>query len=162
MLYHLLPTDIRSLFFDLIEKKLYVGAHSSNVIYIYDCLDENQISLNETLQMSSGEIMDIFVENDYIYVSAMNESIHVFDKNTSLIKTYSDACSLGFINIHSIQIDFFGNLIFTCEQLQKVCMISARNDTISCFSSDGNSLVAYLDTRNRLLVGSANYGLLVY
>ena len=159
---------LQTIWYDRATEYLYVADEGEppvgnpGFVYVYQVLNETNLNLKSTITVNTlpYALMSLFGN---LYVGDENNNFIIYDKSFNILKMVRNLCQQVVAQeIWSILADANGNIVFPCGQANEIVLYKNETESLTAVKTLGSPRSVYLDSKSRLIVGTANYFLIYY
>ena len=160
-------TFLETIWYDMNTDLLYIADEgpppidSPGYIYVYRVINETNFNLISTITVDTAPY-GLMVLLGNLYVGDENNNFIVYNQNKKLRMVENICEELTEQEIWSILADANGSIVFPCAETNEIVLYSNSTQTFSRATTIDSPRGVYLDSKSRLLVGTANHLLIYY
>lgn len=161
-------TFLETIWYDVTTDLLYIADEgpppidSPGFIYVYHVVNETYFNLISTITVDTAPY-GLMVLLGNLYVGDENNNFIVYNNQLKQVTMVENICEeITEQEIWSILADVDGNIVFPCAETSEIVLYSNSTRSFTRATAMDSPRGVYLDSKSRLIVGTANHILIYY
>ena len=159
---------LQTIWYDMVTDYLYVADEgeppidSPGFIYIYQVVNEASFNLKQTITVNTAPYALMLLLGN-LYVGDENDNFIIYNSKYQVVKMVESICEqLVEQEVWSILADVAGNIVFPCGESSEIVLYTNTSESLTAVKTLDSPRSVYLDSKSRLIVGTANHLLIYY